>query len=174
MKPSLPRTLPVVLGWGCSTCGAVPLQVALCSSLTDDAWSLCFPATADLLKMSASLLSCPSPLLFPAVLPPLSLWLAWPLRFFFSQVPLIPAGSSLSVDPAPPSLMCFLALLADFFSGLAGINRGDDGHELMLPAREEKRNLRRGKKCFVGRFVLNQSSQIKGWASCQKMLMNKL
>lgn len=174
MKPSLPRTLPVVLGWGCSTCGAAPLQVALCSSLTDDAWSLCFPATTDLLKMSASLLSCPSPLLFPAVLPPPSLWLAWPLRFIFSQVPLIPAGSSLSVDPAPPSLMCFLALLADFFSGLAGINRGDDGHELMLPAREEKRNLRRGKKCFVGRFVLNQSSQIKGWASCQKMLMNKL
>lgn len=159
-----PRSRPVARGRGCSTCG-------LCSCRTGGAWSLCFAVTADLLGSPAPSSPWPSPLLFPSARPSPSLGLARPLCFFFLQVSLISAGSSPSADPEPPSLMCFLAPLVDFFfSALAGINRGDDGHELTVPATREKGNSGWGGfgGHFVGHFVLNQSRQIKDWASCQK------
>lgn len=158
IKQCSPRTLLVLLDRGCSVCSAVTSLVVFCcccSCVADDARASHFSVTVDLRETSEPFLSRPSSLLFPAVLPLLSFWLVWPLRRFFLEVSLIPAtaGSSLSVDPPPPSLMCFLDLLVDFFSGLAGINRGDDGHDSMVPALETSETNLKGKKCFVGHFV---------------------
>lgn len=132
---NLPPSLLVLLD-----CGALTSWAALCSCLTDDAWSSHFSFTFDRRETSVSLPSRRSSLLFPAVLPSLFFWWVWALRFFIFQedsVKSATAGSSLSVDSPPPSLLCFL-VLANFFCGLAGINRGDDGHEPMVPALETK------------------------------------
>lgn len=158
VKQCSPRALLVLFDGGCSVCGAVTSLVVFCcfcSRLADDAWPSHFSLTVDLRETSEPLLSRPSSLLFPDVLPLLSPRLVWPLCRFFLEVSLIPAtaGSSLSVDPPPPSLMCFLVLLTDFFSGLAGINRGDDGRDSMVPALETLETKWKGKKCFVVHFV---------------------
>lgn len=151
-KQCSPRTLLVLFDCDCSVCRAAILVVAICSCLADKAWLWHFSVNAGLGETSEPFLSWPS-FLFPAALPLLSFWLVWPLRRFFLEVSLIPAtvGSSLSVDPPPPSLMCFLVLLTDFFSGLAGINRGDDGHDCTVPVLEKQNE--RKKKYFVGHFV---------------------
>lgn len=158
VKQCSPWTLLVLFDRCFSACSAETLLVVFscfCSCLADGSWPSHFSVTVDLRETSEPLLSCPSsPLLFPAVFPLLPFWLVWPFRRFFSEVSLIPAkaGSSLSVDPPPPSLVCFLVLLTDFFSGLAGINRGDDGHDSTVPALETLETKWR-EKCFVGHIV---------------------
>lgn len=146
---NLPTSLLVLLD-----CGALTSWAALCSCLTDDAWSSHFSFTFARRKTSVSLPSRRSSLLFPVVLPSLSFWRVWALHFFFREDCVNPAtaGSSLSVDSPPPSLMCFLVLLTNFFCGLAGINRGDDGHEPMVPALETK--CKKG-KMLCGTFCFN-------------------
>lgn len=159
VKQCSPTTLLVLFHRGCSVCATSTLLLVLCcfcSCRAEDAWSSQFSVTVDLRETSEPLLSRPSSLLFLAVLPLLSLWWVWPLRRFLLEVSLIPAtaGSSLSVDPPPPSLMCFLVLLTDFFSGLAGINRGDDGLDSTVPALETLETNWKKEKMLCGTFCL--------------------
>lgn len=175
IKICIPGNLLIVFDDGCPVCRIVTGLVALsCSRLADDALSSNFSITVDLVELLPSCLS--SPLSFPAVLPLLSFWLVWPLRRFFLEVSLIPATgrSSLSVDPLLPSLVCFLVLLTDFFTGLAGINRGDDGHDSMTPASETLETKWEGKKSFVRHLVFKVVDQKQGLGLISKNVDEKL
>lgn len=128
-----PRFLPF-LDLSCSVCSAGPFLAVFCSSRTVDASSSQFSVVVDLCVTSATWFWTSAPSFCPTVLPFLSALFVWLLRRFFLVVSLTPASasSSLSVEP-PPSLMWFIILLTDFFLGLAGTNRGDDGHDSAVP-----------------------------------------
>lgn len=77
------------------------------------------------------------------------------MRRFFSEASLIPGVvcSSLSVDAFPLFLSCFLVLLIAFFSGFAGINRGDDGHDSMSPGVETQKTKLSKEKADMNIFL---------------------
>ena len=132
-----PGTLLVSCDGGCS----LTLQVNLFSWPTEDAWSSQLSTTLDCWDPSpvASIPCHPSSLFFCAVLHLLIFKRVCPKRCVLFERSLIAAGPSPSVELPLHSLMCFLDLLADFLSSFTGMNKDEDGHDRMVPAKGKLR-----------------------------------